>query len=110
MGAQTKKRTSPSFVLTLPLHLQPFQVNALAKRFEVARRIHNACVREAYRRYHLMVQAKAYRKVMTAIRATYREEAKQRHLGGLGKRQRCHRRRSESGCGQRKTACTGLSD
>ncbi|WP_161798196.1 hypothetical protein [Aneurinibacillus tyrosinisolvens] len=34
MGAQTKKRTSPSFVLTLPLRLQPFQVDALAKRFE----------------------------------------------------------------------------
>lgn len=45
------KTKTASFILTFPLKTQPYQENILAKRFEIARRIYNACLAELLKRY-----------------------------------------------------------
>ncbi|HBI04447.1 MAG TPA: transposase [Paenibacillaceae bacterium] len=71
---------TPSFILELPLKLEPFQIHILDKRFEIARKIYNAVVHELYRRYYLLIQSKEYQRIKKQIKATYRLEEKLRHL------------------------------
>mgnify|MGYP003423855167 FL=1 len=54
--------STPSYVLTLRLKTEPFQEDILDKRFEMARKIYNACVNELYKRYRAMQQSKSYQK------------------------------------------------
>ena len=55
--------SKPSYVLTLRLKTNSFQEDILNKRFEISRKIYNACVNELYKRYRTMQQSKAYQKV-----------------------------------------------
>ena len=52
-----------NFVLTLPLKTEIFQEYILGKRFEIGRKIYNACLNELHKRYDTMRQSKEYRKV-----------------------------------------------
>ncbi len=54
--------STPSYVLTLRLKTEPFQEDILDKRFEISRKIYNACVNELYKRYRAMQQSKSYQK------------------------------------------------
>ena len=54
--------STPSYVLTLRLKTEPFQEDILDKRFEISRKIYNACVNELYKRYRAMHQSKSYQK------------------------------------------------
>ncbi|KAB7705286.1 transposase [Bacillus aerolatus] len=56
------KRSTPSYVLTLPLKVEKNQLHHLEKRFETARRLYNACLREAEKRLRVMRESKAYRR------------------------------------------------
>ena len=53
---------TPSYVLTLRLKTEPFQEDILNKRFEISRKMYNACLNELYKRYRTMQQSKAYQK------------------------------------------------
>ncbi|MED4726544.1 hypothetical protein P9597_00055 [Aneurinibacillus migulanus] len=77
---KTVRKKTPTFVLTLPLHVEHFQAKQLDVRFEIARKIYNACIKELYHRYHLLCQSTEYQRIMKQIRATYREEEKGRYL------------------------------
>ena len=54
--------STPSYVLTLRLKTESFQEDILDKRFEIARKMYNACVNELYKRYRTMQQSKSYQK------------------------------------------------
>lgn len=78
-----KKRSneqSPSYVLELSLDVKKFQQDRLDHYFECGRQIYHACLRELNRRFHHMMQSKAYQHIMKAIRATYQQESKIKHL------------------------------
>lgn len=51
-----------SYVLTLRLKTENFQEDILIKRFEISRKMYNACVNELYKRYRTMQQSKKYQK------------------------------------------------
>jgi hypothetical protein len=42
------KNKTPSFILTLALEAQTFQIDILNKRLEVGRKLYNACLGELY--------------------------------------------------------------
>lgn len=52
----------PSYVLTLRLKTESFQEDILNKRFEISRKMYNACLNELYKRYRTMQQSKAFQK------------------------------------------------
>jgi len=52
-----------NFVLTLPLKPEIFQEDILSKRFEIGRKMYNACLNELHKRYDTMKQSKEYQKV-----------------------------------------------
>ena len=54
--------STPSYVLTLRLKTEAFQEDILDKRFEISRKMYNACVNELYKRYRTMQQSKSYQK------------------------------------------------
>lgn len=53
---------TPSYVLTLRLKTESFQEDILNKRFEISRKMYNACLNELYKRYRTMQQSKAFQK------------------------------------------------
>jgi len=52
-----------NFVLTLPLKTEIFQEDVLSKRFEIGRKIYNACLSELHKRYDTLRQSKEYQNV-----------------------------------------------
>ncbi len=54
--------STPSYILTLRLKTEAFQEDILDKRFEISRKMYNACVNELYKRYRTMQQSKSYQK------------------------------------------------
>lgn len=52
-----------NFVLTLPLKTESYQEDMLNKRFEIGRKMYNACLNELNKRYDTMIQSKEYQKV-----------------------------------------------
>lgn len=54
------KKTTPSFIIEIPLRASPAQTAALNKRFEAARQVYNACLGEGLKRLDLMRQSKAW--------------------------------------------------
>lgn len=58
------KGNSTSYVLTLPLKTQKFQENILDKRFEIGRKIYNACLCELLNRYKKMKSDLNYKDVL----------------------------------------------
>ena len=59
-----KKPKIKSFILTLPLKTQPFQVNILNKRLEVGRKIYNSCLGELYLRDESMKRTVEYQEAI----------------------------------------------
>jgi hypothetical protein len=51
---------TPTYVLTLPLKTELWQEHILEKRLDLARRIYNACLGEAWRRYKYMIRNPKY--------------------------------------------------
>jgi hypothetical protein len=58
------KSKTASFILTLSLKTQPYQEDILAKRFEIARRIYNACLSELLKRYKKLNNDMEYKQVL----------------------------------------------
>jgi hypothetical protein len=52
-----------NFVLTLQLQTEIFQEDILSKRFEIGRKMYNACLNELHKRFKTLKQSKEYRKV-----------------------------------------------
>lgn len=57
-----KKKATPSFVVDIPLLVNPQQEKELLSRFEAGRQMYNACLGEAKRRLELVRQSKLYQK------------------------------------------------
>lgn len=73
------KASTPSFVHSLPLKVEPWQADILDARIDAARQIYNAVLGEALRRRDLMIQSRIYtsaRKLWHA--STGKTEAKKR--------------------------------
>lgn len=54
------KNKSDSFILELPLRVNPAQESSLLVRLDCARQLYNACLSEALRRLNLMRESKAF--------------------------------------------------
>lgn len=52
-----------NYILTLKLNTEKYQEDILNKRFEIGRKIYNACLNELYKRYRTMQQSKEYQKI-----------------------------------------------
>lgn len=65
----SSKSNTGTCCLTLPLRLEPWQADRLAKRFEIARQIYNTFVRAELKKLHRIQATPEYR----AIQAKYRE-------------------------------------
>ena len=70
-----KKSTSSTCCLTLPLKLEKWQEDRLAKRFEIARQIYNTLVHAELKKLRRLEQTPAYRENQARIRALYLENA-----------------------------------
>jgi len=57
------KSKTPSYTLTLPLKIEPYQEYILNKRFEKCRKMYNSCLGEALKRYNHMIESKQYKKI-----------------------------------------------
>jgi putative transposase len=69
------KPTTPSFILELPLVVQPEQARVMAGRFECARRLCNAVLGDALNRLDLMRQSKAWQGARLMPRGMPRTQA-----------------------------------
>jgi hypothetical protein len=58
------KAKTPSYILTLDLKPELFQIHILEKRFEIARRIYNACLAELLKRYEKLNNDTEYKQVL----------------------------------------------
>lgn len=58
-----KKSKEPSYVLTLPLKLEPFQMDIIDKRLEIARKIYNTVLGIALKRYNALLEVKNIEKI-----------------------------------------------
>jgi hypothetical protein len=75
-----KPKSTPSFILELPLIVNSEQKRILLARFEAGRQLYNACLGEALKRYKLMIRSVAYRNTLKMPRST-EEERKIRSEG-----------------------------
>lgn len=66
------------FVLTLPLKPEQWQQDILEKRFEVNRKIYNALLAEALKRYRQMAQTRAYRANQEALTLVTEKEQRKK--------------------------------
>ncbi len=55
------KSNTKSYVLTLPLKTERWQEHVLEKRFEIARKLYNACLRECLKRYKKLQHDREYK-------------------------------------------------
>jgi len=58
------KSKTKSYVLTLKLKTEIWQEHILEKRFEIARKLYNACLRECLKRYKKLQHDKEYQQVI----------------------------------------------
>lgn len=63
-----------NFVLTLPLKTEIFQEDILSKRFEIGRKMYNACLNELHKRYNTMRQSKEYQNVCKMAKSKERNK------------------------------------
>jgi len=66
----SKKATTDSFILTLPLVLEPWQQDKLNMDFDVACNIYNAMVRKTTARYNQMLKTKTYKELVEQRKQT----------------------------------------
>lgn len=69
-----KKEKNPSFILTLDLKPEIYQVHILEKRFNIARQIYNACLAELLKRYQKMKSDVRYIKNIQLPKSTERNQ------------------------------------
>jgi hypothetical protein len=63
-----------NFVLTLQLKTEKFQEDILDKRFEIGRKIYNACLNELHKRFRTLKQSKEYQKVCNMVKGRERNK------------------------------------
>nr|WP_307889889.1 hypothetical protein [Clostridium botulinum] len=68
------KAPKQRYVLNLKLKTQPFQENILDKRFEIGRKVYNAVLGQALKRYREMIKTKRWRKNQNNISNIYKVE------------------------------------
>lgn len=66
-GIPVKKCTTDTCCLTLPLKLEKWQEDRLAKRFEIARQIYNTLVRAEFKKLNELERTPEYKKVLEQI-------------------------------------------
>ncbi|MBU5434022.1 transposase [Pseudoflavonifractor sp. MSJ-37] len=64
-----KRSTTPTCCLTLPLKLEKWQEDRLAKRFEIARQIYNTLVHAEWKKLRQVERSARYRELQAQIRA-----------------------------------------
>jgi putative transposase len=69
------RKTSPSFVLELPLKISSKDERVLNARFQVARQVYNACLGEGLRRLKLKRESKAYQTALHLPKGEPRQAA-----------------------------------
>ncbi|MDA8381547.1 MAG: hypothetical protein M0037_00470 [Betaproteobacteria bacterium] len=69
------KAQSPSFILELPLVVQPTAERVIQGRLEAGRRVYNAALDEALKRLGLMRQSKAWQVARSAPKGKARNQA-----------------------------------
>lgn len=69
------RKTTPSYIVTLRLKTEVFQEDILNKRFELSRKLYNACVNELYKRYRTLQQSKSYKKVIKMKKGKAKNDA-----------------------------------
>ena len=69
-------RNTPSFVLELPLEVNPSQESIILTRLEAGRQILNACIGESLRRLNLMKQSKEYQRIVRLPNKEKKERTK----------------------------------
>lgn len=62
-----KKSSTATCCLTLPLQLEKWQEDRLAKRFEIARQIYNTLVRAELKKLHRTTQSREYQQIQAQI-------------------------------------------
>lgn len=62
-----KKCTTDTCCLTLPLKLEKWQEDRLAKRFEIARQIYNTLVRAEFKKLNELERTPEYKKILEQI-------------------------------------------
>ena len=68
--------TTPTCVLTLPLRLEKWQEDRLAKRFEIARKIYNALLGAELKKLRRLEQTPEYQAIKKELAALYSEKDK----------------------------------
>ena len=68
-----KPKSTPSFILELPLIVNSKQKRILLARFEAGRQLYNACLGEILKRYKLMIRSVAYRNTLAMPKSTEEE-------------------------------------
>jgi len=58
------------YCVTFPLKTEKYQEDILNKRFEIGRRLYNAVLSKAHKRYLSMIRTRKYRKLIEQIRST----------------------------------------
>ncbi|KUO69330.1 MAG: transposase [Clostridia bacterium BRH_c25] len=58
------------YCVTFPLKTEKYQEDILSKRFEIGRKIYNAVLSMVYKRYHCLIETKAYRQLRQQIKDT----------------------------------------
>lgn len=64
-----KKSSTDTCCLTLPLRLEKWQEDRLAKRFEIARQIYNTMVYAELKKLRRVIQSPAYQSIQERIRS-----------------------------------------
>ena len=62
-----KKTQQENFILSLKLRTEPSQDDLLQKRFEISRRIYNACLGEALKRYRHLKRSRSYKALIKEL-------------------------------------------
>lgn len=68
-----KKSTTSSYVLTLELKTEIWQEDELDKRFEIGRKMFNAILSEALKRYNVMIERKEYKELKKQRKYQYKQ-------------------------------------
>lgn len=63
----SKKTKTTSYIITLKLDLNDRDIGILNKRFEIARKLYNSILGEGLKRYRVLKERKAYKKVKKEI-------------------------------------------
>lgn len=83
----SSKSNTDTCCLTLPLRLEPWQADRLAKRFEIARQIYNTLVRAELKKLRRLETTPEYRAVQSRFQELYQSEGDHsKELKHLGKK------------------------